>query len=37
MDKISFLNSIKAIELDEKGQIKSIKGYINKRNTDEMN
>lgn len=35
MDKISFLKSIKEIELNEKGQIIRLKGYIS-RNSDEL-
>jgi hypothetical protein len=37
MNKISFLKSIKEVELDENGNVKSIKGYINSRDTDEVN
>lgn len=35
MNKISFIRSIKQIELDENGNFKAIKGYI-ERNTDEL-
>ena len=35
MDKISFLKSIREIELDENGQIKAVKGYI-QRSTGDM-
>ena len=35
MDKISFLKSIKELEFDDDGNLKSVKGYID-RSTGDM-